>query len=247
LENKITKLEGDLERLESDQETAGLDDLSMSIPPCSVRTPSSRRTPQSISRDESNKSCQTIETAFVPCEACLRVQESLQSIGDSVTQMCVSQELPSCLAKYRHQMADVEWLTANDIARWSAEQNKDLARATKHLEQLHATIDPLKGELAKERKKTNDLEAKLSALAVDCKREKQMQTAQQKQFATKMKEVEQEMTERASVTQRQKEALERGKEELHRQVEDMKTELRRQTEMLTELGEYHIVDVDRTE
>ncbi|KAK2191714.1 hypothetical protein NP493_47g04026 [Ridgeia piscesae] len=235
LEKTITKLEGDLERLDSVQDNAGLDDLSVSIPPRSVRTPCSRRTPQSISRDESNKSCQTIETAFVPCEACLRVQQSLQTIGDSITQMCVSQELPSCLAKYRHQMADVEWLTANDIARWSAEQNKDLARATKHLEQLHATIDPLKGDLAKERKKTNDLEAKLSALAVDVKREKEMQTAQQKQFATKMKEVEQELTERASVTQRQKEALERGKEELHRQVEEMKTELRRQTEMLTEL------------
>ncbi|KAI0213512.1 hypothetical protein LSAT2_001449 [Lamellibrachia satsuma] len=236
LENTITKLEGDLELYESGEIITGLDDHSLSIPPRSVRTPSLGKT-QHISRDESNKSSQTIETAFVPCEACLHVQESLQVVGNGVTQMCVSEGLPSCLAKYRHQVAEVEWLTANDIAHWSAEQNKDLARATKHLKQLHSTIDPLKGDLAKECRKTSDLEAKLKALAVEVKQERTMQNAQQKQFATKMKEVEHKLMERVDVTQRQKEALERGKDELDRHVEQMRTELGRQKEMLTELDE----------
>ena len=173
----------------------------------------------------------------MPCEACLRVQQSLKTVGDGVTHMCVSEGLPSYLAKYRHQIADVEWLTANDVAHWSAEQSKDLTRATKHLEQLHSTIEPLKADLAKERRKTNDLEIKLTALAVEVKRERDMQTAQQKQFAVKMKDVERDMAEKVDVKRRENDGLERGKQELNKQVEEMRTELRRQRDVLTDLGE----------
>ena len=229
LENTITRLEGD----EDGHDIAGLD-RSGSIP--SVRT-SGSCTPQHISRDESNKSSQTIETAFVPCEACLQVQQSLKTVGDSVTQMCVSEGLPSCLAKYRHQLADLEWMTANDVAHWSAEQNKDLARAAKHLEQLHSTIEPLTGDLAKERRKTNDLAIKLTALAVEVKREREMQKAQQKQFAAKVKDVERDMAEKVDVKRRENGGLERGKRELDEQVDQMRMELRRQKDVLTDLGE----------
>jgi hypothetical protein len=40
--------------------------------------------------------------------------------------MCQAQKLPSSLQKYRPLVAEVKWLSANDVIRWAGEQNKDL-------------------------------------------------------------------------------------------------------------------------
>lgn len=84
-----------------------------------------------IAKDNSNKSSQTLETAFVPCESCHRVQNSFKSVADSMTSLCKTQGLPSSVAKYRKQLKGIEWYSANDLNRWSVEQNKDLDRINK--------------------------------------------------------------------------------------------------------------------
>ena len=85
----------------------------------------------SIAKDNSNKSSQTLETAFVPCESCLRVQNSFKSVADCMSNLCKAQGLPSSVAKYRKQLKGIEWYSANDLNRWSVEQNKDLDRVNK--------------------------------------------------------------------------------------------------------------------
>ena len=85
----------------------------------------------SIAKDNSNKSSQTLETAFVPCEPCLRVQNSFKSVADCMGNLCKAQGLPSSVAKYRKQLKGIEWYSANDLNRWSVEQNKDLDRVNK--------------------------------------------------------------------------------------------------------------------
>lgn len=93
------------------------------ITPCSAEN--------GISKDNSNKSCQTLETAFVPCESCHRVQSNYKSVADSMSNLCKSQGIPSATAKYRKQLQNLDWYSANDLARWSVEQSKDLERINK--------------------------------------------------------------------------------------------------------------------
>jgi len=85
----------------------------------------------SIAKDNSNKASQTLETAFVPCEACHKVQSNFRSIADSMSNLCKDQGLPSAVAKFRKQLKGIEWYSANDLTRWTVEQNKDLNRINK--------------------------------------------------------------------------------------------------------------------
>ena len=84
-----------------------------------------------IAKDNSNKSSQTLETAFVPCESCHKVQGSFKAIADSMSSLCKTQGIPSATAKYRKQLQSLDWYSANDLSRWSVEQNKDLDRINK--------------------------------------------------------------------------------------------------------------------
>ena len=85
----------------------------------------------SIAKDNSNKSSQTLETAFVPCESCHKVQTSFKAVADSMSSLCKAQGLPSSVAKYRKQLQNIDWYSANDLSRWSVEQKKDLDRISK--------------------------------------------------------------------------------------------------------------------
>lgn len=85
----------------------------------------------SIAKDNSNKSSQTVETAFVPCESCHRVQLNFKAVGDAMGNLCKSQGLPSALTKFRRQLKGIDWYSANDLMRWSVEQAKDLERIDK--------------------------------------------------------------------------------------------------------------------
>lgn len=100
-----------------------------------------------ISEDEYTKATQTVETAFVPCESCHEVQMCLQQVGDAMSAICRAEGLPCSLVKYREQIEGLDWLSANDVSRWSAEQAKDLTRIQKHLRGLYEIIDPLKNQL----------------------------------------------------------------------------------------------------
>lgn len=104
--------------------------------PISTLPPASRVTDPQIAKDNSNKSSQTLQTAFVPCEYCHKVQTSLKSVGDSISHMCKTQGVVSSLSKYRKQLKGIDWYSANDLARWSVEQEKD----TDRLNKVEATI-----------------------------------------------------------------------------------------------------------
>lgn len=107
--------------------TKSLHSNGCALPPLNPQTPAS----PSLAKDNSNRSSQTHETAFVPCEYCHKVQGCLKSVGDTMVNMCKTQGLQSSLAKYRKQIKGLDWYSYNDLSRWSAEQNKDLDRINK--------------------------------------------------------------------------------------------------------------------
>ncbi|XP_025090515.1 coiled-coil domain-containing protein 157-like isoform X2 [Pomacea canaliculata] len=145
---------------------------------------------KTISHDEISKSCQTVETAFVPCESCDLVQKKMRESGDLIIQVCQKQGLPSCLRKYRSQLADVKWLSSNDVSRWMAEENKDVQRLCKHIECVSNVIEPLKAEVTAFQQETQ----KAEKVAKECERalnlEKETQEAIKKQYEIKLKKTQ---------------------------------------------------------
>lgn len=189
-----------------------------------------------IARDSSNKSSQTLETAFVPCESCERVQQNLREVGDMVINVCETQSLPSSLSKFKHQVIGIDWFTANDVNRWTTEQNKDLKKINKHLEQLMSTIDPMKKDISSLTKKCEKLQQKLDQCDREMDLEKQTQKAQQKQYEQKIKDIEKENSEAVGAVERKNDELIMHKQELEANLDNMKQELQRQEQQLRELG-----------
>ena len=116
-----------------------------------------------LSRTLQNVSTQTFDTAFVPCEACSRMQQNLLDVGASVIGLCESQGLPSALAKQKRLLKQ-SLMAAADVSRWTNEQSRDIERINKHLDNLYAQINPLRSDLEKSRQLNKKLQEQLSEL-----------------------------------------------------------------------------------
>lgn len=187
-----------------------------------------------ISKDEYNKSCQTSETAFTPCDSCSVVQKSFRQCGEIVVGICQQQQIPSCLQKFRPQVSHLDWLSGNDVARWAAEQHKDLQRISK----LTATIKPLKEEINEYREKSEKLEKRVKSFDRDLKREKDDRTALNKQYEIKVTEIEAQHRQTLELEKQQRYLLEMNKQELERLLEKHKSELEEKQFLLKEMGRF---------
>ena len=185
-----------------------------------------------ISRDEYNKSCQTSETAFTPCDSCSIVQKSFRQSGEIIVNICQQQQIPSCLQKFRPQVSHLDWLSGNDVSRWSAEQNKDLQRISK----LTATIQPMKRELSDCSEKCDKLEKRVTNFDRDLKRERDERSALHNQYEMKIKEIESQHTKTLELERQQRDLLALNKQELEKLLEKHKSELKEQQNLLQELG-----------
>ncbi|XP_053445564.1 coiled-coil domain-containing protein 157 isoform X2 [Nycticebus coucang] len=106
--------------------------------------------PTMTSKNTKSIHSQTIETALVPCDACISVQGSLQEVGKVVISLCQSQNLPSSLAQIQQLVQDsmgLRPLPAATVSHWAAEQSKDLTRLSKHMGTLSQLVSPLRAQL----------------------------------------------------------------------------------------------------
>ncbi|XP_030847511.1 coiled-coil domain-containing protein 157 isoform X2 [Strongylocentrotus purpuratus] len=189
---------------------------------------------QVIAIDTRTTSSQTLETAFVPCEACERVQLCLRDVGETITDVCQSQKLPSSIARHRKQLpGDV--LSAMDVSRWTMEQNKDLDRIKDHLSNLMAQIHPLEAELAASQEACERLTENVSRKDKDLKSANVSHGTEVKQFEAKVKEIERQHAESIMVVKRSYEEARGGKKKTEEELTKLKRELQRQYEALKEL------------
>ncbi|XP_013963286.2 coiled-coil domain-containing protein 157 [Canis lupus baileyi] len=118
-----------------------LDSLPISVPlQCPTRTAKNSRSVHS----------QTVETALVPCDACISVQGSLREVGKVIISLCQSQNLPSSLGQFQQLVQDsmgLRPLPATTMGHWAVEQSKDLTRLTKHIGALTQLVGPLRAQL----------------------------------------------------------------------------------------------------
>ena len=225
-------------------ELSRLDDNSAATPSSVLLIPPnntdlaalSRVSRAEISSDVYQKSTQTYETAFVPCEGCHRVQRHLLEVSEVLIGICQSQGLPSSLSKHRTLVSKLDWLSANDIGRWIGEQNKDLSRIGKHLEQLLSSIDPLKAGLASAQLTCQQLQTKLSQSNQNLKLEQDTQSAQMKMYENKIQAIQSDKTEAVASVKRYNQELLSRQKELQTQLQAMSTELTNHRQSLMQLG-----------
>lgn len=253
MSRKVVEMEGDVKRLDAElkqaysgqrPKTAGFGGL---IPPNRAEMitglsldPSRLKQFGLISKDEYNKSCQTSETAFTPCESCSMVQKSFRHCGEIIVSICQQQLIPSCLQKFRPQVSHLDWLSGNDVTRWAAEQHKDLQRISK----LTATIKPLKDELSECQEKCEKLEKRVQNFDRDMKRERDDRTALHREYEIKIKEMENQHCKTVELETQQRELLETNKQELEKllakrkqELEDKQTQLNETEKMKLQLEE----------
>ncbi|XP_040859619.1 coiled-coil domain-containing protein 157 isoform X2 [Ochotona curzoniae] len=118
--------------------------------PESISRSDSLQRPARTSENIKSVHSQTVETALVPCDACISVQGSLQELGKVVINLCQSQNLPSSLGQFHHLVQDsigLKPLPAATMIHWAAEQSKDLARISKHVGALTQLVGPLRVQL----------------------------------------------------------------------------------------------------
>ncbi|CAG5921255.1 unnamed protein product [Menidia menidia] len=101
--------------------------------------------------DHRNVSSQTIESSFVPCDACHQVQSLLRNTGDALVNLFQSEGLPSSLQPFSEVVKDtvrVGHMSTGDVAQWANEQLRDMRRLAKHLQDVRGTVQPLRDKLA---------------------------------------------------------------------------------------------------
>ncbi|XP_022085634.1 coiled-coil domain-containing protein 157-like isoform X2 [Acanthaster planci] len=182
-----------------------------------------------IAKDIRTVSSQTLETAFVPCEACACVQLSLKQVADLITEVCSSQGLQSSIAKHRTQGIDVT-MTAADVTRWTTQQGKDLNQIKQCLQDLLDQIDPLKSDLSASEAECSELKKGISEKSLELKKEKEAREAQRKQHQTKLKEVERQHAESIVIVHQRLEEIKKGKKQDEEELSALKRELQKQCE-----------------
>ncbi|KAL3857715.1 hypothetical protein ACJMK2_012357 [Sinanodonta woodiana] len=185
----------------------------------------------SLAKDEYNKSCQTNDTVFTPCESCSYVQKCFRQTGDTVINICQSQQLPSCLQKFRPLVADHDWLTASDIARWSTEQQKDMTRISKHMENLTVTVKSLK----EYEEKCKKLEKRVLTFDREMQREKDERSEMHHNYERKIRDMESNHEKNLELERHEKEMLKLNKSDLEKLLEKHKLELEEKLHILKEL------------
>lgn len=91
-------------------------------------------------------SCQTVESALVPCEACACVQAVLKENSDAVVSLCQSLGLPCSMQGFLEAVEETQQLgrlSGCDISQWASEQRRDMSRVGKHVLEVRCFVHPL--------------------------------------------------------------------------------------------------------
>jgi DNA repair exonuclease SbcCD ATPase subunit len=194
---------------------------------------------QNISDDVSNKNTQTIETAFVPCDSCARVQENLKKNADNLINILHFENLPSNLAKFRSSFPSshsIGWLSANDTTQWLNEQDKDLSKLGKHLEFLSKNNEILKAKISEFEDGISKLTEAEKELKKQLKEAEDVRATIMKQYEKKLVDQKTELNVQISNKDNQFKQLNKSKEALDSQIALLNTIKQENEKTINELS-----------
>jgi len=150
-----------------------------------------------IADEVSSKGVQTMETSFVPCESCAKVQTNLKQNADQLINMCHYQNITSHVGKYRQSLMANQlvggWLSGSDLEKWLAEQDKDLSKLAKQLEFLCKNNELLKVKMSDNEALVSKMSTADKELKKTLKDEQEMRSITMKQYEKKLSDQRNEL------------------------------------------------------
>ncbi|XP_037233457.1 coiled-coil domain-containing protein 157 isoform X2 [Falco rusticolus] len=160
-------------------------------PPSSVPAPGSSgsgspvpRAARSTAESSRSISTQTTRSFLEPCATCASAQASLREVGQTITSICQSQNIPSALSRFQELVDNStgrRTLSARDVSCWASEQSKDLSRISKHLQALLQQVSPLKAQLEDSEKQRDELQKQVEDISKSLQAEKKRRAQQRKE------------------------------------------------------------------
>ncbi|KAK9970365.1 hypothetical protein ABG768_026313 [Culter alburnus] len=175
-------------------------------------------------------SCQTVESALVPCEACACVQAVMKESSDALVSLCQSLGLPCSMQGFLEAVEETQQLgrlSACDISQWASEQRKDISRVGKHVLEVRETVEPLKKKLKETEMEREKLRKQLSETV---KREKEERRKMEEECERRMQEVKVKGEKAVRRLKEEQEELKRGVTLLEEKKSELTAELNLQTE-----------------
>ncbi|KAG1951007.1 coiled-coil domain-containing protein [Pimephales promelas] len=183
-----------------------------------------------VSRSAHTVSCQTVESALVPCEACACVQTVMKESSDALVSLCRSLGLPCSMQSFLEAVEETQQLgrlSASDISQWASEQRKDMSRVGKHVLEVRETVEPLKKKLKETEMEREKLRKQLSETV---RREKEERRKMEEKCERRMQEVKVKGEEAVRRLKEEQEELKRGVMLLEDKNSELTAELNLQTE-----------------
>ncbi|XP_034162304.2 coiled-coil domain-containing protein 157 [Pangasianodon hypophthalmus] len=212
-----------------------------SSPSCSLHT---SPTPSARCR---SVSCQTVESALVPCDACAGVQATLQDSARAVASLCQALGLSCSLWSFLQAVEEtlqLGRLSACDLALWAREQQRDLGRIQKHVTHVQEKVESLTHSLQKAEEERDELRAQLQREKETNRREREERRRREEEWERTLQEEKHRRDEELRTQQEAQEELRRGAAALEVKISELKgeSELQRETQQCLERERDSLVD-----
>ncbi|NXT90909.1 CC157 protein, partial [Anhinga rufa] len=156
---------------------------------------------------------QTTGSSLGPCDTCASAQATLHEVGNAVTSICQSQNIPSALSRFQEMVEESKGrrtLSATDMSYWASEQSKDLSRISKHLQMLLQQVTPLKSKLEESEKQKDKLQKQVEDFSRLLQAEKETQAQQRKEAEQNLEVKKKDYLEAVARLEQDKDDLRRG-------------------------------------
>jgi hypothetical protein len=196
-----------------------------------------------IADEVSSKGVQTMETSFVPCESCAKVQTNLKQNADQLINMCHYQNITSQVGKYRQSLMANQlvggWLSGSDLEKWLAEQDKDLSKLAKQLEFLTKNNELLKAKMSDNEALMSKMSTAEKELKKTLKDEQEMRSITMKQYEKKLSDQRSELESKVKALECEMGNLNQLKLSLENKYECLKNLNDNNEKIITELSKFY--------
>ncbi|CAF0817787.1 unnamed protein product [Brachionus calyciflorus] len=242
--NKYTGLCSSYRQLSSETKTVNFKKNSIDLTKTeknSIKTPIRASSAKQISDEISNKSVQTNETAFVPCESCAKVQTNLKQNADQIINMCHYQNIQSQVGKFRSNLMANQlvggWLSGQDLEKWLVEQDKDLTKISKQIEFLSKNNELLKNKINENEETIKKMSQSEKDLKKELRDEKDTREITVKQYEKKLNDLKMETQKKITNLESEIKNLNQIKINLEEKNENLKNLYDNNEKIVVELNE----------
>ena len=141
-------------------------------------------------------STQTFETAFINCMTCEDLQSHILDVGQSIVNICETQNLPSATNKQNKIIRNTK-LSCSNVAKWSTELQKDLSKISYLVSEKESNCVELRNEKNALKEKVKNSDQKLQTFTEE---------------KSRLSSIEKDLNERCTLLQNR---LDKAEEELN--------------------------------